>query len=124
MAVAAWADAHRTGVNGVLLAGTRSEAKALNRLARQHVADELSGSVLEVRGRQFQAGDRVVLLRNSPDTAGHLDLRYRRPTRVDNGMIGTIWRIHRDGRVDLKLVNGTRIRLAANYVAAGHIDHG
>ena len=33
-AVAAWADAHRTGVNGVLLAGTRSEAKALNRLAR------------------------------------------------------------------------------------------
>ena len=124
MAVAAWAQAHRTGVNGVLLAGTRSEAKALNRLARLQVADELSGSVLEVRGRQFQAGDRVVLLRNSPDTAGHLDLRYRRPTRVDNGMIGTIWRIRRDGRVDLKLVNGTPIRLAADYVQAGYVDHG
>ena len=124
MAVDAWADAHRTGVNGVLLAGTRSEAKALNRLARQQVADELSGRVLEVRGRQFQAGDRIVLLCNSPDTAGHVDLRYRRPTRVDNGMIGTIHRIRRDGRIDLKLVNGTPIRLAADYVAAGHVDHG
>ena len=123
-AVAAWADAHRAGVNGVLLAGTRNEAKALNRLARQQVADELSGRVLEVRGRQFQAGDRVVLLRNSPDSAGHIDLRYRRPTRVDNGMIGTIHRIRRDGRIDLKLVNGTPICVAADYVAAGHIDHG
>ena len=123
-AVAAWADAHRAGVNGVLLAGTRSEAKVLNRLARQHVADELSGRVLEVRGRTFQAGDRIVLLRNSPDSAGHLDLRYRRPTRVDNGMIGTIHRIRRDGRIDLKLVNGTPICVAADYVAAGHIDHG
>ena len=123
-AVSAWADAHRDGVNGVLLAGTRSEAKVLNRLARQHVADELSGRVLEVRGRTFQAGDRIVLLRNSPDSAGHLDLRYRRPTRVDNGMIGTIHRIRRDGRIDLKLVNGTPICVAADYVAAGHIDHG
>ena len=43
-AVAAWADAHRAGVNGILLAGTRSEAKALNRLARQQVADELSAA--------------------------------------------------------------------------------
>ena len=33
-AVDAWADAHRAGVDGILLAGTRSEASALNRLAR------------------------------------------------------------------------------------------
>ena len=80
--------------------------------------------MLKVRGRSFQAGDRIVLLRNSPDSAGHVDLRYRRPTRVDNGMIGTIHRVRRDGRIDLKLVNGTPICVAADYVAAGHIDHG
>ena len=50
-AVDAWSNAHEAGVDGILLAGTRSEAGALNRIARTRVASELSGPVLEVHGR-------------------------------------------------------------------------
>lgn len=123
-AVEAWVTAHQTGVDGILLAGTRAEATALNRLARSLVINELSGRVLEVRGRQFQRGDRIVMLRNAGWRDGHLDRATRRLTRLDNGMVGTIHRIRRDGRVDVTLTNGRRVRIAADYIRAGHIDHG
>ncbi len=66
---------------------------------------------------RFAVGDTVRTLNINP--TGHTRLpRYAR------AKTGTIGRIHRDGRVDLKLVNGTPICLAADYVAAGHVDYG
>ena len=82
-AVDAWSNAHVAGVDGILLAGTRSEAGALNRIARARVASELSGPVLEVHGRHFQAGDRVVIARrrlgrsDDPDTVPFPRVRVR-----------------------------------------------
>jgi conjugative relaxase-like TrwC/TraI family protein len=118
-----WWHAYRAGGDAVLLAGTRAEARALNRDARTRaaVAGLLQGPVLEVGDRSFQAGDRIILTRN--DGNQHDVDRHRR-CRVDNGMIGVIEGIHADGGVDVRLVNGRRIRLDAGYVAAGHVDYG
>jgi conjugative relaxase-like TrwC/TraI family protein len=121
-AIEAWVTSHLTGHNGILLAGTRAEAKALNRAARSLLAGRLTGPILEVRGRQFQAGDRIVLLHND---GGHLDLDRGTICRVDNGMIATITRIDSAAdSVDIRLVNGRRIRLGRDYVLDGCFDHG
>ena len=105
----------------ILLAGTRSEARALNRHARTRLADTLTGPALTIGRNQFQVGDRVVLLRNDP---GHLDLDTGRTCRVDNGMLATIDRIHDCDDVDVTLINGRRIRVRHDYVTAGHLEYG
>lgn len=123
-AVNDWWTADEAGSNAHLLAGTRSEARALNALARQRAADSgtLAGTALSIDGDDYQVGDRIVLLRN--DT-GHYDLDARRRCRVDNGMIGTITAIdHHTGEVDVQLGIGRHLRLTGAYVRAGHIDHG
>ena len=66
-AVGDWWQSYRHGRNALLLAGTRAEARALNRdgRARAAAAGLLHGPVLDVGDRQFQAGDRVILTRNA-----------------------------------------------------------
>lgn len=123
-AVGDWWTAHEAGSNAHLLAGTRSEARALNALARQQAAASgtLTGTVLTIGGDDFQVGDRIVLLRND---IGHYDLGTRSRCRVDNGMIGTITAIdHHTQEVDMQLGNRRTIRLTGAYVRAGHVDHG
>ena len=123
-AVNDWWAAHNSGSNAHLLAGTRSEARALNALARQHAAatGTLTGPPLQVHDDEFQVGDRIVLRRND---VGHYDLDSHRRCRVDNGMIGTIDAINPNTEeIDLRLGNQRRIRLTGAYVRAGHIDHG
>jgi len=123
-AVGDWWTAHEAGSNAHLLAGTRSEARALNALARQHAAasGRLTGTALTIGGDDFQVGDRIVLLRND---IGHYDLDTHSRCRVDNGMIGTITAIdHHTQEVDLQLGNQRNIRLTGAYVRAGHVDHG
>ncbi len=123
-AVDDWWTAHEAGSNAHLLAGTRSEARALNTLARQRAADSgnLTGTPLIIDGDDYQVGDRIVLLRND---VGHYDLDTRQRCRVDNGMIGTIAAINRQtNEVDVRLGNQRTIRLTGAYVRAGHIDHG
>ncbi|MDQ3178028.1 MAG: AAA family ATPase, partial [Actinomycetota bacterium] len=121
-AVADWLTAHRGDEMAMLLAGTRAEARVINDAARAAVGDDLTGPVLEVRGRPFQAGDRIVLLRND---ANQHDLDHHRRCRVDNGMIATITAVDIDGDTfDVELINGRRIRLGRDYVLDGHIDHG
>ncbi len=119
-----WWDSYRSGASAHLIAGTRSEAKLLNRLARSHLdrAGHLRGKPLVVESREFRVSDRVVLLRNA---AGQFDCDTRRECRVDNGMIGTVTRIkHRNSTLDIELVNGRRLRLTSDYVRNGHVDHG
>nr|MDQ3352849.1 AAA family ATPase [Actinomycetota bacterium] len=121
-AVADWLTAHRGGEMAMLLAGTRAEARVINDAARAAVGDDLTGPVLEVRGRPFQAGDRIVLLRND---ANQHDLDDHRRCRVDNGMIATITAVDIDGdTLDVELINGRQLRLGRDYVLDGHIDHG
>jgi conjugative relaxase-like TrwC/TraI family protein len=126
-AVQAWNRDHRNGDHALLLAGTRNETAALNQHARRHAADLLTGPVLQLGDRDFQAGDRILLLRNG---IGQLDLDTGENCRVDNGMIGAITRINTRWRraetdsIDLRLDNGRNLRLTADYVRAGHIDHG
>lgn len=123
-AVDDWWTTHATGSNAHLLAGTRSEARALNALARQRAAasGHLTGTPLSIDGDDYQVGDRIVLLRN--DT-GHYDLDRHQRCRIDNGMIGTITTInHHTSEVDIRLGNGRHLRLTGAYTRAGHIDHG
>jgi hypothetical protein len=120
-ALDAWLTSHRAGRHAILLAGTRNEARTLNRLPRHHLADHLHGPAIELDDRRFQTGDRIVLLRNDH---GHTDLDTGRACWVDNGTIATITTIHPDDQLDIELTNGRRIRLTATYIHAGHIDHG
>jgi ATP-dependent exoDNAse (exonuclease V) alpha subunit len=63
-----WIDAHQAGQVPVLLAGTNTIVDALNRSVRHALAERglLTGDVVaRFGGREFIAGDRVVLRRNS-----------------------------------------------------------
>ena len=123
LAVDDWWAAHTTGHDALLLAGTRSEAHALNRLARERAANEhlLYGPALTVAGRTFQAGDRVLICRN--DTNQHTP--DGRPVRIDNGMLGTITGANPDaGTLDVRLRTGEIVRLDRGYLNDGHLDHG
>jgi len=124
-AVEAWWNHHASGANAHLIAGTRAEARLLNRLAR-HRADTagfLTGEALEIHDRSFQVGDRIVLLANA---GGQIDLDTQHRCRVDNGMIATITRIdHRTGSIDITVTGSHRqIRLDAEYTLSGAVDHG
>lgn len=123
LAVDNWWTAHTTGRNALLLAGTRSEAHALNRLARDRAASEhlLTGPPLTVAGRTFQAGDRVLICRNDTNQATPDGQRIR----IDNGTLGTVTTTHPDtGTLDVRLRTGEIVRLDHDYLADGHLDHG
>jgi len=124
-AIDGWWNHHTAGYDAHLIAGTRAEARLINRLARQRAdgAGLLTGTPLIVRERMFQVGDRVVLLTNAP---GQVDLETGQRCRVDNGMIATIDSInHVNGDVDITISGGQRrIRLTGDYVHSGAVDHG
>lgn len=123
-AVADWWDSHTAGGSAYLLAGTRTEAKLLNTLARRHASEagHLTGATLDLRGRPLQVGDRIVLLRNM---GGQLDVDTGARCRVDNGMIATITHInHHSSDINIELANGRHLQLTGDYVQAGCIDHG
>ena len=123
LAVDNWWTAHTTGSDALLLAGTRSEAHALNRLARDRAASEhlLAGPALSVAGRTFQAGDRVLICRNDTNQTTPNGQRIR----IDNGMLGTVTAIDPEaGTLDVRLHTGEIVRLDHDYLADGHLDHG
>jgi conjugative relaxase-like TrwC/TraI family protein len=123
MAVDNWWTAHTSDSDALLLAGTRSEAYALNRLARDRAASEhlLTGPALTVAGRTFQAGDRVLICRNDTNQTTPDGQRIR----IDNGMLGTVTTTNPEaGTLDVRLRTGEIVRLDHDYLADGHLDHG
>ena len=122
-AVDDWWEATAAGRDALLLAGTRSEAHALNRLARQRAADggSLGGPELRIADRAFQKGDRVLFCRND----ARQQTLHGGTIRVDNGMLGRVSLVHLDaGTLDVELRGGVTVRVTAEYLADGHLDHG
>jgi hypothetical protein len=122
-AVDDWWRNRRSGADSVLLAGTRAEVSALNRLARQRAADEggLTGPVLMVGEIAFQVGDRVLCTRNHT-TAGPDGV----VTSVENGTVGTVIAIdHEAASLTMRIAGrADHVELDVDYLAAGHLQHG
>jgi conjugative relaxase-like TrwC/TraI family protein len=118
-----WWQHRQDGRDVLVLAGTRAEANALNRLARRRVAAAglLSGPELAAGERVFHAGDRVVLRRNRRDQH---DLAGR-PAIVANGMLAEVARVDPGTGTMTVTIQPTReqVVLDADYVA-GNVDHG
>jgi len=108
----------------LMLASRRHDVEALNQLARaaRVAAGELDDTAaLEVGGRLFTVGDRVMALRNThvarADEAGNVALR--------NGNRGTVTEIdHLADSLGVRLDNDTEVVLDADYLQDGHLAHG
>ena len=118
-----WIDTCASGQVPVLLAGTNEMVDALNFAVRHQLADRglLAGEIVATfGGREFIAGDRVVLRRNS----------YRELTAagaeaaVLNGQTGTVI-AGSDQHLDIALDRHHHVvRLGEDYLHAGYVDHG
>jgi len=117
-----WFDAHRTGRAAVLLAATNETVDALNRAVRDRLDEiDAAGPVLGTfAGREYRAGERVVLRRNS----------YRQTTlggaavAVLNGQTGTAVAVDTDRLVVRLDRDDALVPLAGGYVEAGGVDYG
>jgi conjugative relaxase-like TrwC/TraI family protein len=110
-----WYAATLAGDRVVMLAERRYDVDDLNRRARNHyaAAGHVSGPVLDIEGRVFQAGDRVLCLRND------------RKVGVHNGTLATITTVDAERRVaTIRTDAGTRHDLPPRYLDAGHLAHG
>ena len=112
--VADWWAAHLRGDRVLMLAGRWADVDDLNARARQRVdtAGHLSGPVLAVDGRPYQAGDRVMTLRN------------QRRLGVRNGTPATITHVDPDQRaVTIRTDTHSTHTLPGEYLDAGHLRH-
>jgi hypothetical protein len=106
-----WHAATLTGENVVMLAERRHDVDDLNHRARRR--RELRGPNLDVAGRTFQAGDRVLCLRND------------RRLGVHNGTLATVTALDVEQRVvTIRTDAGTLHDLPARYLDAGHLTYG
>lgn len=115
-----WLDARSSG-DTLLLAGTRAQARLLNRHARllRGESGELDLSAeITFAGRGFVVGDEIVLGRN--DRRQHL--ATGEPFAVDNGMRGTITDLSAD-HMAVRITNGDRVVLNRDYLDRGWVDH-
>jgi conjugative relaxase-like TrwC/TraI family protein len=120
-----WMNLHNEGDGDVvMLTGTRAQSAAMNRLARRswNAAGRLSGPTLNVDGRLFQVGERIVCLRNDPSQTD----AFGNPARVDNGMVGTIVALDSQTAAATIALKGScrRIVLHGEYVRGGWLDYG
>ena len=106
----------------LMLAGTRAEARQLNLLARQILADtgelDLERAVT-IGSRSYAPGEHVILRRN------HRSQHLAEGTEfaVDNGMRGHLTHIDAAG-AHVTLTSGEEIVLDRGYLAAGWLDYG
>jgi conjugative relaxase-like TrwC/TraI family protein len=110
-----WWAATVAGESALMLAGRRSDADDLNARARVRMAaaGRLSGPELVVDDRPYQAGDRVLTLRND------------RRLGVLNGTRGTVLSVDPEARaLTLATDDGREVSLPARYLDAGHVAHG
>ncbi len=120
-AIADWDALRQTGVT-LMLAGTRAEARQLNSVARQLLADRGELDVdraVDIGGRSFAPGEHVILRRNHPDQR----LADGTTFGVDNGMRGRLTRIDSVG-LQVTLTTGERIVLDRDYAEQGWLDYG
>lgn len=106
-----WAEVFRQGQDAVMLAASRRDVATLNELGRDELrrSGRLGPDLLEVDGKGFAAGDKVICLRND------------RRLDVLNGTIGTIER-RRGKSLVVETTDGPRA-LPAEYLEAGHLGH-
>ncbi|MCU1394909.1 MAG: conjugative relaxase [Ilumatobacteraceae bacterium] len=118
--LADWNTTRTTGTT-LLLAGTRAEARLLNRHAREILADggELDlAKQIEVGGRAFTIGDQIVLGRNDPRQ--HLDTGET--FAVDNGMRGTVTKLSAE-QMTIQVTSGDHVVIDRDYLDSGWVDH-
>jgi Ti-type conjugative transfer relaxase TraA len=112
--VADWWAARTAGETVLMLAARHTDVDDLNGRARARMtlAGNLAGPTLMVRERPFQAGDRVMCLRNN----------YRLGVR--NGTAGTIVAVDPATRtVTMTTDHAGRAVLPSAYLDAGHLTH-
>jgi conjugative relaxase-like TrwC/TraI family protein len=110
-----WYAATMAGDFTVLIAERRYDVDDLNRRARRHLAcaGGLTGAALDVGTLSFQAGDRVMCLRNN------------RRLGVQNGTLGSVERVHIAARaVDIRSDDGQLLHLPQQYLDADHLTYG
>ncbi len=98
----------------LMVATRRHDVDDLNARARTRVeaAGRLTGPTLELDGRPYQSGDRVMTLRN------------QRRLGVRNGTLATITDVDVDGRaLTIGTDQATTHSLPAAYLDAGHLRH-
>jgi Ti-type conjugative transfer relaxase TraA len=103
------------GEEVVMIAHRRVDVADLNRRARARLraTGRLGERELEIAGRAFCAGDRVVTGRND------------RTLEVINGMRGVVVDVDPEQvTVDIALHDGTQRTITAGYLDEGHLDHG
>ncbi|MDP8932132.1 MAG: relaxase domain-containing protein [Actinomycetota bacterium] len=115
--VADWWDTYDQlgATSAVMVALRRSDVDDLNTRARTRLlaAGHLTGPTLHLDGQRFQAGDRIVCLRND------------RRIGVVNGTPATITTVDPGHRaLDVTTDDGRRVSLPARYLEAGHVAHG
>jgi hypothetical protein len=118
--LADWNTTRTTGTT-LLLAGTRAEARLLNRHAREILADggELDlAKQIEVGGRAFTIGDQIVLGRNDPRQ--HLDTGET--FAVDNGMRGIVTALSAE-QMTIQVTSGEHVVIGRDYLDSGWVDH-
>ena len=112
--VADWWAATLQDRHVLMVAARHYDVDDLNARARTHrqTAGHLTGPTLEVDGRPYQAGDRIMTLRN------------QRRLGVRNGTFATITAIDIDQRaMTIRTDQGTIHQLPAAYLDAGHVRH-
>src|SRR5690606_34245310 len=111
--VDAWfADQHR-GKDTLLLAWRRANVEALNERARAHWAraGRLHGSELDIAGRRYAAGDRILVL--APHHAAGVVTSQR----------GTVTAVDHRG-LSARMDNGRTARLEGDALGPDRLDHG
>ena len=115
-----WNTTRTTGTT-LLLAGTRAEARVLNRYARDILAANGELDIdhqIEIAGRHYAVGDHVVLCRNDP----RQHLASGETFAVDNGMRGTITDVSSDC-MSITITSGEQVVIDRDYLDRGWVDH-
>ncbi|MDP9384522.1 MAG: AAA family ATPase, partial [Actinomycetota bacterium] len=98
----------------IMIAPRRADVRDLNDRGRQLLKAQrrLPEAELEIAGRAFAKGDRVMGMRND------------RARGILNGQRGIVEEIYPDrGTVQVRLDNGREITLDSGYLGGGHLDH-